>query len=101
MSDKALSVMEMPEKGCISCVIGRNHSIPLEVCIYCPISGKNAIGKEAEIIPDWCPLKPVPEKKICEYFSIGRQIRTWREGWNACIDRVLEEKHGETDTNED
>ena len=97
MNDKALLVMDMPEKGCISCVIGRNHSIPLEVCIYCPISGKNAIGKEAEIIPDWCPLKPVPEKEICEYFSIGRQIRTWREGWNACIDKILEGCKGEDD----
>lgn len=97
MSDKALLVVNMPEKGCISCVIGRNYSIPLETCIYCPISEKNAIGKEAEKIPDWCPLKPMPEKKNCDTFSFGSQIGAWREGWNACIDEILEECKNETD----
>lgn len=86
MNDKALLVMDMPEKGCISCVIGRNHSIPLEACIYCPISGKNAIGKEAEIIPDWCPLKPVPEKHQVVLDSLD----SFGTGWNACIDKILE-----------
>lgn len=86
MSDKALLVMDMPEKGCISCVIGRNHSIPLEVCIYCPISGKNAIGKEAEKIPDWCPLKPMQEKHTVVLDSLD----SFGAGWNACIDKILE-----------
>lgn len=93
MSDKALLVMDMPEKGCISCVIGRNHSIPLEVCIYCPISGKNAIGKEAEIIPYWCPLKPVPEKHQVVLDSLD----SFGTGWNSCIDKILEGCKGEDD----
>lgn len=89
MSDKALLVMDMPEKGCISCVIGRNHSIPLETCIYCPISGKNAIDKEAEKIPDWCPLKPMPEKRSSvDYLDTPFQHPAFDDGWNACIDKI-------------
>lgn len=60
---KSVLVMDTPEHGCISCLIGRNHSNSLETCIYCPIAGKSALDEEAEIIPDWCPLKPLPEKK--------------------------------------
>lgn len=100
MSDKALSVMEMP-KNCDQCKI---RAINLA---WCNIARKSTShypsGKpmDERIRPDWCPLKPMPEKKECDLLSVGSKIRIWREGWNACIDRVLEEKHGETDTNED
>jgi hypothetical protein len=29
--------------------------------------GKCVLDKEAETIPDWCPLKPLPEEKEEEY----------------------------------
>lgn len=36
-------------------------------------------------VPDWCPLKPVPEKKkIDEYF-----YPNFDYAWNACIDEIL------------
>lgn len=85
MSDKALLVMDIPEKGCISCVIGRNHSIPLETCIYCPLACRNAIDKEAEIQPDWCPLRPMPEKPYYPPFHEESYV----SGWNACIDAII------------
>lgn len=88
MSDKALFVMDMPEKGCVSCVIGRNHSIPLETCIYCPVSGKNAIDKEAEKIPGWCPLKAMLGKLADT--PEGVYDTGYLDGWNACIDAILE-----------
>ena len=40
---------------------------------------KSVLDGEAESIPDWCPLKPLPEKmKVTglyngEYFKSGRQ----------------------------
>lgn len=96
MNDKALLVMDMPEKGCISCVIGKNHSIPLETCIYCPICRKNAIGEETEKIPDWCPLKTVPRKKNYKSLSDANPVRAWGNGWNECIDEILEGCKDET-----
>lgn len=98
MSDKALLVVNMPEKGCISCVIGRNYSIPLETCIYCPITGKNAIDEETEKIPDWCPLKPIPDRrKGTDYLDAIFNHPAFDYGWNACIDKILEGCNGEDD----
>lgn len=102
MSNKALFVMDMPE-CCVDCIFCFEIDEGTEAC--CTItSEQDNEDKYREIKedycqckPDWCPLKPVPEKKICEYFSIGRQIRTWREGWNACVDKILEGCNGEDD----
>ena len=38
--------------------------------------------------PDWCPLKPMPEKKQNTLYSIG----AWNSGYNACIDEILGDK---------
>lgn len=59
---KSVLVMETPEKGCVSCLIGQNHSNSLEACIYCPIAEKCVLDEKAETIPDWCPLMDLPEK---------------------------------------
>ena len=41
-------------------------------------------------VPDWCPLKSVPEKKNYEELSDGNPVKAWENGWNACIDKILE-----------
>ena len=95
---KSVLVIDTPEHGCISCLIGRNHSNILETCIYCPIVGKCVLGKEAETIPDWCPLKPLPEKMEMigkynqEYFQKGGKMPSYKVGWNACIDEITGEE---------
>jgi hypothetical protein len=63
---KSVLVMDTPEHGCISCLIGRNYSAGMNVCIYCPIAEMSAWNDEAEARPDWCPLKPLPEKSTTE-----------------------------------
>ena len=88
---KSVLVMDTPEHGCISCLIGRNHSNSLETCIYCPIAGKSALDEEAEIIPDWCPLKQLPEKK--EYVDPTSSAKAKKNiiavGWNTCINTIV------------
>ena len=40
--------------------------------------------------PDWCPLKQVPEKSLTgksDYYQWG----DWEDGYNTCIDEILEE----------
>lgn len=103
MSDKALLVMDDMPESCDTCVfssIAYDSELFDEGECYCIIKMKNdSIVERCK--PDWCPLNPLPRKKECDLLSPGSKIRIWREGWNACIDRVLEEKHGETDINED
>lgn len=95
---KSVLVMDSPEKGCISCLIGRNQSNCLETCICCPIAGKVALNEEAETIPDWCPLKPLPERmKVTgiyngDYFRSGGKPPSYKIGWNDCLDEITGEK---------
>ena len=58
---KSVLVIDTPER-CIDCEIGQDYSNIIEICVSCPIAGKSALDGEAESIPDWCPLKPLPEK---------------------------------------
>lgn len=40
-----------------------------------------------DVIPDWCPLKPLPEKKEEEYWR-SRFSLAWIRGWNTCISKI-------------
>ena len=80
-------MIDAPEHGCVSCLIGRNHSNCLEICIYCPIAGKSALDEEAEIIPEWCPLKPLPEKNTTENDMTDYQCGMV-DGRNQCVDAI-------------
>ena len=63
---KAILVMDMPEScsDCPCCYIPR--------CEVLEKSLKTSEPSEIyECKPDWCPLKPVPEKKQHTLYSIG------------------------------
>lgn len=87
---KSVLAIDTPEHGCISCLIGQNHSNSLETCIYCPIAGKCVLDEKTEAIPDWCPLKPLPEKKeyIVPIDNVESQKDIIAVGWNACINEI-------------
>lgn len=87
---KSVLVMETPEKGCVSCPIGQNDSNCRITRIYCPIAEETAFNEEAETAPDWCPLKPLPEKKeyIVPIDNVESQKDIIAVGWNACIDEI-------------
>ena len=87
---KAILVMDMP-KNCLKCPLGKNMSIAIETCIQCPL-GKCAIDAEAEIKPDWCPLKPMPKKKPTIGKESENDILCMNAGYNACIDEILGDK---------
>lgn len=40
-----------------------------------------------DVIPDWCPLKPLPEEKEEEYWR-SRFSLAWIRGWNTCISKI-------------
>ena len=43
-----------------------------------------------DVIPNWCPLKPLPEKKeyIVPIDNVESQKDIIAVGWNACIDKI-------------
>lgn len=84
---KSVLVLDTPE-NCISCSISRDCSDILETCTFCPITGKCVLDKEAETIPDWCPLKPLPEKMDSLYFTRGGKSPDYKMGWNDCLNAI-------------
>lgn len=83
---KSVLVLDTPE-NCISCSISRDCSNILETCTFCPITGKCVLDKEAETIPGWCPLKPLPKKKEKRDWRSKLSLE-WVRGWNTCINKI-------------
>ena len=86
---KAILVMDMPS-SCLECPIGKDMSIPIETCIKCPF-GKCVIDEETRTRPNWCPLKPMPEKQALNGGLTEFQMGA-RSGYNLCIDEILGDK---------
>ena len=86
---KSVLVINTPER-CIDCEIGQNYSSIIETWISCPIAGKSVLDGEAESIPDWCPLQPLPEKSTIENDMTDYQCGMV-DGRNQCIDEITGE----------
>ena len=86
---KSVLVIDTPE-DCESCVLhgGIFHS-------FCKINCRYIEDLSAK--PDWCPLKPLPEKmKLTgnyngEYSKTGGKTLGYKVGWNACINEITGE----------
>lgn len=40
-----------------------------------------------DVIPNWCPLKPLPEEKEEEHWRSKLSL-AWIQGWNTCISKI-------------
>lgn len=88
---KVIAIMEKPE-DCQECVFGVcKYSLPLSTYrkgYYCQLK-----KPEDRVVEDFdyednvnlhdCPLRELPEKQE------DLPANIYREGWNACIDRIL------------
>ena len=98
MNKKALLIMDMPE-NCLDC----NFCFELDEGIeaYCSMTDdldnsdlcRDLPNGYCESRPDWCPLKPLPDKKeVIEIPRIPSMLdfrrRGFQDGWNACIDEI-------------
>lgn len=100
---KSVLVIDTP-KSCYNCPFGTEY---YDIYIYkgnCELAehlGKimtllteEYYGFESKSRPDWCPLKPLPEKmKVTglyngEYFKAGGKLPSYKIGWNDCIDEI-------------
>lgn len=77
--NKSVLVIDTPE-DCRSCYL-RGFTLNLQYC-----RGKLKDIKDTSVKPDWCPLKPLPEK-----MTGVAQTDHWnsiKAGWNGCIDEI-------------
>ena len=87
MADKSILVIKTPE-NCESCAcaqIAFDSELFREGELYCLMELKSVEEFMHENRPDWCPLKPMPEKKGFWEEEYGGKFS---EGWNACIDEI-------------
>lgn len=81
---KSVLVMDTP-KYCALCVLRSGVLHP-----FCRVNNRDIT--DLSIRPDWCPLKPLPEKmKVTglynsEYFKA--EPPSYKIGWNKCIDVI-------------
>lgn len=88
---KAILVMDMPSK-CIGCPL---HFVD-EPNYWCGANMKDLLTDDIETYkPNWCPLKPIPQKKereVVEENYNGGYSHGIVHGYNACIEELLSEK---------
>ena len=79
--NKSVLVIDTPKK-CDSCMyVGTFNS-------FCKINCRDI--EDLSTKPDWCPLKPLPERKeyIVPIDNVESQKDIIAVGWNACIDEI-------------
>lgn len=77
---KAVLVMDMPE-SCYQCPFGNDDA-------ECDVVGRPFDVNTKIEKPDWCPLRPMPEKKSEEVPIAYTHFGAYKDGWNACIDAI-------------
>lgn len=78
---KALLVLHMP-KSCEDCIL-------CDYSWWCVADKEERKGNDKQR-PEWCPLKPIPQKKR-ENDIIYEPFKTddYNIGYNDCIDEIL------------
>lgn len=83
---KVIAVIDKP-KNCEQCPCIRINSF-YDVCQL----AKMSLPFDGKEIPDWCPLREVPQKKQIEHVEEdydGGYSHGFTHGYNACIDEIL------------
>ena len=93
---KAVLVMDMPEncKECNMSILSREPHTG-QMCFRCVHHPMFLVEIKKKTKPDWCPLKPMPEKKVlsgdvADIQKMGKELVDI--GYNACIDELLKEE---------
>lgn len=83
--DKAILVIDMPD-CCGECPIHASYADnAFSIREYwCTAMGEDVNPKTK---PDWCPLKPAPEKD--EAYYLHEWSAGYKKGWNDCVNYVV------------
>lgn len=84
---KAILVIDMP-KNCYYCDF---HYLSDGTVPSCQLKFK--VIDNATVKPEWCPLKPLPEKYEIDKNKCSDPFYEFEfeSGWNQCIDEILGE----------
>ena len=88
---KAILVIDKPE-SCTSCLLGIYNKK-----WFCLDTNKDIDITDRYNIPEWCPLRPMPNKKPVSYHDdlFGEVEKNFNNiGWNDCIDAITGEQNG-------
>jgi hypothetical protein len=93
---KSVLAIDTPE-NCYDCPFGTAYCGKLEYVGYCELADcldydvilmtEEHYDYESKSRPEWCPLKPLPEKKEEEYWRSKLSL-AWIRGWNTCISKI-------------
>ena len=75
---KSVLVIDTP-KYCALCVLRSGVSHP-----FCRVNNRDIT--DLSIRPEWCPLKPLPEK--ITRVAVTDHWNSIKAGWNNCIDAI-------------
>ena len=73
--------MDTPE-NCYSCCL---HE-PIRNWAYCAVKLKHI--EDSSVKPDWCPLKPLPEKMTIPRGARNTDDLEYAAGYNTCINKI-------------
>lgn len=77
---KSVLVLNTP-KYCASCALRSGILHP-----FCRANRRDIT--DLSIIPDWCPLKPLPEKMIIPRGARNTDGLEYASGYNTCINEI-------------
>ena len=88
---KAVLVIDMPSV-CDECRLHLESSGG-QYRRFCVAKNEISVGKKK---PKWCPLKPLPKKKIVlehriDGYTVNGVEMTEAHGWNDCLNEILGE----------
>lgn len=96
---KSVLVLDTPT-NCYDCPFGTGYCSDLEYEGLCELADcldydvilmtEEHYDCESKSRPDWCPLKPLPERKeyIVPIDNVESQKDIIAVGWNACINKI-------------
>lgn len=94
---KSVLVIDTPE-NCYDCPFGTEYCGNLEYEGCCELSDcldydvilmtEEHYDCESKSRPDWCPLKPLPEKRDTKMTGADWNCG-YNDGWNACVDEII------------
>ena len=97
---KSVLVIDYTPENCYDCPFGTEYCGNLEYEGRCELADcldydvilmtEEHYDCESKSRPEWCPLKPLPEKKeyIVPIDNVESQKDIIAVGWNACIDEI-------------
>ena len=87
---KAILVLENMPKCCDECPL---YNIDYKVGWCKGIYKRTGVTDVHSEKANWCPLKEVPQKKLCETGDTYHSL-VIKTGYNACIDEILGDDNG-------